>query len=398
MSRKRVVLLGSTGSIGRNALRVLSELSGRFRVVALAAATDDRTLSEQISRWSPERVALYDSEAAERLRGRVGGGGPEIVSGEEGILSLCGEGADYLFNAAVGAAGLRPTLEAIGRVERICLANKESLVAGGALVMGRAEAAGTEIVPVDSEHVALHQCLEGRERGHVRRLLLTASGGPFRGASEEDLHGVTVEAALSHPTWSMGKKITVDSATLMNKGLEVIEAMHLFQVPPGKIDVIVHPQSVVHSMVEFVDGSLLAQLGETEMRHPIRYALTYPDRAPWKGEYDLAAAGPLTFEKPDTERFPALALAYRAAREGGTAPAVLSAANEVAVEAFLSGGLSFAEIPSVVDQVLRGTKIDRAPGEEEIYSADREARRKARELLGRYAAGNAAPPREVDSC
>lgn len=382
MGAASIVLLGSTGSIGENVLRVAKEFPDRFRVTALVAGSNDGRMLEQIREFEPETVALFDSEAAERLRDALGSGNPRVFSGVDGILSICRKmECDFLVNAVVGAAGLAPTLEAIGNARRICLANKESLVAGGRVVMEKARKSGTEILPIDSEHSAIHQCLAGRDPASVRRLVLTASGGPFRRHTREMLENVTVEEALDHPTWKMGAKISIDSATLMNKGLEVIEAMHLFGVDPGRIDVVVHPQSVIHSLVEFIDGSCIAQLGETDMRHPIRYALSYPDRLAAGEVFRLEEAGPFTFEKPDTERFPCLALAYRTAGRGGTAGAVLNAANEVAVEAFLAGMLSFMDIPRVVEDTIETVPIVESPTERDIFQADRKARVSAGERI-----------------
>ncbi|MFH1681650.1 MAG: 1-deoxy-D-xylulose-5-phosphate reductoisomerase [Candidatus Eisenbacteria bacterium] len=379
MAAARIVLLGSTGSIGRNVLRVVDEFPERFRIAGLAAGRDAEALGEQILRYRPECAALADEGGAGPLAARAG---VPVLGGAGGLLELLERtGGEILVNAVVGAAGLRPTLEGIGRFRRICLANKESLVAAGGIVMRRAREAGTEILPIDSEHAALHQCLAGRGTAGVRRLVLTASGGPFRTLRMEELERVRVEDALAHPTWVMGRKITIDSATLMNKGLEVIEAMHLFGLPPSRIDVVVHPQSVVHSLVEFDDRSYLAQLGETDMRQSIRYALSYPERLPVKEEYDLAGCVPLTFEHPDPERFPCLGLAYAAAERGGTAPTVLNAANEVAVAAFLSRAIGFREIPALIEETLGRLAVKSDPSEEDVFEADGSARREARSLL-----------------
>lgn len=375
MGRRKLVILGSTGSIGKSALRVVDERPERFEVEALIAGGDERTLAAQIERYRPARIGLRDEAGAERLARKTG---REVAGGEEGILELLrAPGGDILVNAVVGAAGLRPTLEGIGRFRRICLANKESLVAGGEIVMERAGREGTEILPVDSEHVAIHQCLGGTPARGVRRIVLTASGGPFRERSAAELRDVTVEEALRHPTWKMGRKITIDSATLMNKGLELIEAMHLFALPAEKIDVVVHPQSVIHSLVEFDDRSYLAQLGETDMRHPIRYALLWPERPEVPEGFDLSSAGPLTFEEPDPVRFPSLRIAREAAVRGGTAPAILSGANEEAVGAFLAGRVRFTEIPTVIEGALGRVPVVDRPGERDVFAADREARRVA---------------------
>ncbi len=379
MVKKRIILLGSTGSIGRNVLRVVDEFPDRYEVAGLAAGRDADRLGEQIARYGPEAAALADRNAAVALSSRID---PPLHPGDEGIVELCrAVRCDIVVNAVVGAAGLAPTLASLGRVERICLANKESLVVGGELVMERAERDGTAVLPVDSEHVAIHQCLGAGGVDEVRRLILTASGGPFRDRTADDLESVTVADALHHPTWKMGPKITVDSATMMNKGLEVIEAMHLFRLPADRIDVVVHPQSVVHSMVEFVDRSILAQIGETNMRHPIRYALAWPERLAWSEGFDITRAGDLTFEEPDPIRFPCLSLAREAAAAGGTAPAVLNGANEAAVEAFLAGKIGFPEIPVLIRAVMDRVETTDHPTEEEIFAADSESRRHAGELI-----------------
>ncbi|MBM3320696.1 MAG: 1-deoxy-D-xylulose-5-phosphate reductoisomerase [Candidatus Eisenbacteria bacterium] len=396
MKPARIVLLGSTGSIGKNVLRVVDEFPDRFLIVALAAGSDVESLAEQIARYRPERAALAREEDALRAASRTGA---PVFAGEAGLLELVERTrGEILVNAIVGAAGLRPTLAAIGRFRRIALANKESLVAAGEIVMRRAREAGTEILPIDSEHAALHQCLAGRGTGGVRRIVLTASGGPFRGLGADELDRVRVEDALAHPTWVMGKKITIDSATLMNKGLEVIEAMHLFGIPPDRIDVVVHPQSVIHSLVEFEDGSYLAELGETDMRRSIRYALSFPERLPVRSAYDLTAQKPLTFERPDRERFPCLRLAYEAARRGGTAPTVLNAANEIAVETFLSRAIGFREIPAVIEETMKRVPAREAPDEEDVFQADAAARGAARAFLEpRVSPGRAEPDGQARS-
>jgi 1-deoxy-D-xylulose-5-phosphate reductoisomerase len=392
MARARIVLLGATGSIGRSVLRVVEEHADRFAVVGMGAGRGGEGFEEILGRYAPALAAVADEEGARRAGRRTG---VEVLGGEEGILELVRRArGEILVNAIVGAAGLRPTLEGMGRFARICLANKESIVAGGELVMADARRTGTEILPIDSEHVALHQCLAGRDPGGVRRLVLTASGGPFRRLSTEELERVTVDEALAHPTWVMGRKITVDSATLMNKGLEVIEAMHLFGVPPERIHVVVHPQSVVHSLVEFEDGSYVAQLGETDMRHPIRYALGYPERLPARDDFDLTRLPPLTFEEADLVRFPCLRLAYEAAGRGGTAPAALSAANEIAVGAFLGGELPFTGIAAVIEKSLQKASSRPHPSEAEVFEADRAARAEARvEIMIRSGKARGGRPR-----
>jgi 1-deoxy-D-xylulose-5-phosphate reductoisomerase len=379
---KRLSILGSTGSIGLSTLQVVDAFDDRFRVVALAAGRNLDLLESQIERYRPELVAVGERATAEELRSRVGRR-CEVVHGEEGrIAAATVPDADLLVAALVGAVGLRSTYAALDIGRDVALANKETLVVAGEQMTRRAAETGARILPVDSEHNALHQCLRGERPEEVRRLWLTASGGPFRGLTLGQLDDVTVEQALAHPTWKMGRKITIDSATLLNKGLEVIEAHWLFGVPAERISVVIHPQSVVHSMVEMVDGSFKAQLGVTDMRHPIQYALAYPERleSPLP-PFDPVAAGPLDFEPPDDERFPCLGLAHRALLCGGAAPAVLNAANEIAVEAFLDGRARFRQIPAVIEGTL-----DRRSGEpsatlEDLLRADARARETAVELL-----------------
>lgn len=398
MSRKSIVLLGSTGSIGESALQVIRENPKRFRVSALAAGSDVEKMLRQIEEFQPDAVALADEESAERLASALGSDGPRLYTGDEDLARLCTRvPCDRLINAVVGAAGLRSTIGAIGHVPRICLANKESLVAAGEIVMERARSEKTEIVPIDSEHSALHQCLEGHPRNRVSRLILTASGGPFRKKSAERIARVTVAEALAHPTWKMGRKISIDSATLMNKGLEVIEAMYLFGFPVDQIGVVVHPQSVVHSMIEFCDGSLLAQLGETDMKHPIRYALTYPERLRDAAQFNLAEAGSLTFEEPDFDRFPCLALAMEAARRGGSAPAVLNAANEIAVSAFLEEMIPFSRIPIIIKDTMNMLPVVPSPDLDQLLQADRAARKEATALAGSVGAESRTGKRERNS-
>ncbi len=351
MSRLRVAVLGSTGSIGRQALDVASAHADRIEVVALAANRHGSALAEQAAAHSVRLCALADPAAAAEARSRLGGE-IEVREGPEGVASLAGlDGVDVVLNALVGSAGLRATIRALEAGKRLGLANKESLVAGGELVM-RLAGPGA-LIPVDSEHSALFQCLLGEDWGTVSRLWLTASGGPFRGMSRAELAAATVAEALKHPRWSMGPKISIDSATLMNKGLEVIEAHHLFGVPYDRIEVVVHPQSCIHSMAEFDDGSVKAHLGATDMRIPIQYALSYPER--WTSAVepvDFAKAGSLEFGPPDLETFRCLSLAYDAGRAGGTMPAVMNAANEVAVERFLAHGCRLTDIDAVVSSVM----------------------------------------------
>jgi 1-deoxy-D-xylulose-5-phosphate reductoisomerase len=359
---KRIAILGSTGSIGRSALSVAAHLKGEVRITALAAGSNARELWRQARRLRPGYVGLADAEGAAWIRAQVRSQArgsaayrPQVFGGPLALETIAERApADLVLTAVVGAIGLKPTLAAIARGRHIALANKETLVAAGELVSGAARRRGVRLLPVDSEHNAIFQCLEAvTEPGHVKRLVLTASGGPFRTASLRRLKAVRPSQALRHPTWNMGPKITVDSSTLMNKGLEVIEAHWLFGLPYSRIDVVVHPQSVIHSMVETVDGSLLAQLGPTDMRLPIQHSFTWPERRPHSmAPLDLLKIPALTFEAPDTRRFPCLALAYRAGHMGGSAAAALNAANEAAVGAFLKGRLSFLGIPALLAAVL----------------------------------------------
>ncbi|NTU60124.1 MAG: 1-deoxy-D-xylulose-5-phosphate reductoisomerase [Deltaproteobacteria bacterium] len=377
---KSLALLGSTGSIGENTLDVVSRFPDRFRVTALAAGPRrlDR-LAEQVRQTGARLVAVTGRAEAERLRSLVDPG-VEVCWGTEGLVKVAaGSDADMVVSAVVGAAGLVPTYAALLEGRDVAVANKETLVVAGALVMEAARRSGARILPIDSEHSALFQVLEGRRPEDVSRLILTASGGPFRGRSAQEMRGVTVHETLAHPNWSMGPKITVDSATLMNKGLEVIEAHWLFGVPPEAIHVTVHPQSVIHSMVEFVDGSILAQLGVPDMRGPIAYALNYPERVPLPDlRLNLWELKALTFEPPDGSAFPCLGLAYEALRRGGTAPAVLSGANEIAVEAFLAGRLPFAEIAAAVSAALEAHQTGPLESIQAALQADLWAREFAR--------------------
>jgi 1-deoxy-D-xylulose-5-phosphate reductoisomerase len=352
---RRIAILGSTGSIGQSALAVVAEHSDRLRVVTLAAGENTALLTEQIERFRPEAVAVGSPEAARDLAGRLGDGAPAVLpSGCDGLIAAATwPGVDMVLCASAGTAGLEAALAAIDLGRPLALANKEVLVMAGRVMMDAASRRQVPILPVDSEHNAIHQCLDGRNPSEIRRVILTASGGPFRHVDAEALARVTPDDALRHPTWKMGRKITIDSATLMNKGLEVIEAHWLFGMRADQIDVVVHPQSVVHSMVEFCDGSVLAQLGVTDMRLPIQYAFSYPER--WRTPVpplDMTRAGVLEFGPPDLERFPCLALAYRALEHGGGWPIALNAANELAVEAFLAGRLSFPGIPRVIGATL----------------------------------------------
>lgn len=371
---KSTAILGSTGSIGRQSVAVCEHLG--IRVSAMTTNRNVDLLLEQAARLKPEYVAAFDEAASAKLREALSGSGITVgAPGEEGLRAAAvWENTDCVVTAVSGAVGLRPTLDAIGAKRRIALANKETLVCAGGIVMARARETGAEIVPVDSEHSAIFQCLNGR-RGELRKILLTGSGGPFRGWTRERTKDVTPERAVKHPNWSMGAKISVDSATMMNKGLEFIEAMHLFGVTPDDIEVLIHPESVVHSAVELVDGTVIAQLGVPDMSLPIQYALTWPERCESEsGRLDLTAMSGLHFMKPDLERMPCLALAMDCARRGGNAPAVMSAANEVAVGMFLSGKLGYNEIYESVEYALGRIGFIAEPSLEDILSSDGEAR------------------------
>lgn len=379
-----VAVLGSTGSIGRQALDVIARSEGAFKVVALCAGRDDAAMAEQIERFAPRFVAMRDPDAAARLRERFGAR-THVADGEEALVeAACYEGVDIVLVAVVGFAGVAPTLAALKQGRRVALANKETLVAAGELVMaqvGRPD----QLLPVDSEHAALFQILDGRRRSDVHRVILTASGGPFRRTPLGELRSVRPEQALQHPTWRMGAKITVDSATLMNKGFEVIEAVRLFGLAPDRVAVLVHPQSVVHALVEFGDGSLLAQMAVADMRLPIAAALWYPRPAPsLVRRLDLAQLGTLSFEPPDPVRFPCLGLAYAALQTGGTMPAVLNAANEVAVAAFLAGRIGFLQIPELIERVMAHHRTGSVTLEA-VCAADRWARAEAERMLQQMA-------------
>ncbi len=372
---KTIALLGSTGSIGRQTLEVARELG--LSVAALTANRSVDLIEQQAREFSPRLAVLYDETAAAELRERLADTKIEVLSGVDGLLAAATiDEADTLVTAVVGMIGLRPTLAAIEKKKRIALANKETLVCAGELVMDAAEKAGAEIVPVDSEHSAIFQCLQGcRDRGEIRRLLLTCSGGPFYGLSYDELAGKTRADALKHPNWTMGAKITVDCATLMNKGLEVIEAMRLYRLPLEKVDAVIHRQSIVHSLVEFCDGALLAQLGTPDMKLPIRYAMTYPDRAPSPAEpLDLLSCPPLTFAPPDEKAFRCFAIARECAKRGGTSCAVMNGANEVAVGAFLEERIGFNDIPALVETALSEVAQVSNPTLADILEADRLSR------------------------
>ena len=381
---KNIAILGSTGSIGRSALQVVEQFPDRLQVVALAAGRNIDLLAEQIHRFRPRLAAVFDLQLAKDLTSRLQPGVEvEVVAGSQGYqqVASCAE-AEMILSSMVGAAGLIPTLSAIRAGKDVALANKETLVMAGALVMGEVRRSQVELLPVDSEHNAIFQAMEGHRRKDLKRILLTASGGPFLNMPKEQLESVTPTQALAHPNWAMGPKISIDSATLMNKGLEVIEAKWLFDVPVEKIDVHVHPQSIVHSMVEYVDGSVIAQMGIPDMRIPIAYALAYPERLELGlPRLDFFTVQTLTFQEPDLNRFPCLKLAFAACKAGGTMPAVLNAANEVAVQAFLDNRIPFSGIPRLVNQAMEEHALDPAAELEAILKADAWARRRTEEEI-----------------
>ena len=379
---KNVVLLGSTGSIGTSTAKVAGDLPNDIRLVGLAAGGNAELLAKQARQFRPELVSIGSPETAAKLRPQLDG--IRVASGEEGLIELATlPSADIVLIAIVGTTGLQPALAAIRAGKDIAVASKEILVMAGEIVMAEARKHGVRVLPVDSEHSAIFQCLEGRSPGSVRRLILTASGGPFRETPAGQFAGITVEQALKHPSWVMGRKITIDSATMFNKGLEMIEARWLFDIPMPQVDVVVHPQSVVHSMVEFVDGSILSQLSTPDMCLPIQYALTCPGRAASERvQTDLPALGRLDFEAPDLAKFPALGQARRAGETGGTLPAVLNAANEIAVDAFCDRQTSFPGISDAVGQVMDRHELIGQPSLEQILQADAWARETARDVLG----------------
>src|SRR5207302_2234771 len=377
---KNVVLLGSTGSIGTSTIKVAGDLPDRIRLVGLAAGGNAELLARQTLKHRPEAISINDPMKAGELQAMLGAT-TRVYAGHEGLLNLATlPAADIVLLAIVGTAGLQPALAAIRAGKDIAVASKEILVMAGETVMNEARKHGVKVLAVDSEHSAIFQCLDGKPSGSVRKLWLTASGGPFRTTPKEDFPNITVERALKHPSWVMGRKITIDSATLFNKGLEMIEARWLFDIEMARVGVVVHPQSVVHSMVEFVDGSILAQLSTPDMCLPIQYALTYPERAPSERvQTNLAKLGSLTFEEPDAERFPALNLARRAGDLGGTVPAVLNAANEIAVEAFVNKRINFPAISELVRRTMEKHAVTAHPTLEQILAADAWARETAKE-------------------
>ncbi|HEY5615160.1 MAG TPA: 1-deoxy-D-xylulose-5-phosphate reductoisomerase [Bacteroidota bacterium] len=380
--RKNIAILGSTGSIGQSSLEVIGNLSDRFGVTYLTANKNVELLLEQVKKHKPRGVVVLDERNAPALRSALNGS-VEVLAGEEGLLEIVRrDDVDIVISSLVGFAGLKPTIEAIKHRKTIALANKETLVVAGVLINALVKEHGVRLIPIDSEHSAILQCLAGEDHATMSKLILTASGGPFLNASAEELANVTVEQALNHPNWKMGKKITIDSATLMNKGLEVIEAHWLFNLPPERIEVVIHPQSIIHSMVEFVDGSIKAQLGLPDMKIPIQYALTYPERSPMNGgRVDFPKLQSMTFYKPDKVKFRCLQLAYDALETSGTAPAVLNAANEIAVEAFLEHRIAFKQIPEFIEKALNQHRSKHQPNLQDILEADRATRESVRTFI-----------------
>jgi len=382
--QRSVTILGATGSVGRSTLDLIERNAERYQVLALTAHRDVDGLAEAARRVRAGRAVIADETLLEPLRAALAGSGTEAAAGHRAVLEAAGAGADWTMAAIVGTAGLGPTMAAIRGGRTVALANKEALVSAGHLMIEATRSSGTTLLPVDSEHNAIFQCLDRERTEGVRRIILTASGGPFRDKSLEEMRSATPSEAIAHPNWSMGAKISVDCATLMNKGLELIEAFHLFPLPEEAFDIVIHPQSVVHSMVEYVDGSVLAQLGSPDMRIPIAFTLAWPDRMATPCErLDLVRTGTLSFVAPDPERFPALELARQALRDGGARPAVLNAANEVAVGAFLGGGIGFLDIASIAAETLQ-CYAPAAPGSvEEVLDIDRQARAAAETIVKR---------------
>lgn len=380
---KHIVILGSTGSIGTSTLDVISRFPDEFRVVGLAAGSNDRAIEEQIRTFKPEVVALSCHDAANRLRARIGNASTEVLEGDEGLCQVASlPKGDLVISAIVGGAGLKPTLSAIQSGRQVALANKEPMVMAGRLMQQEAHKHGVKIFPIDSEHSAIFQSMEGHRKADIRRIVLTASGGPFWDWSRTNLEQVTPEQALQHPNWKMGAKITTDSATLMNKGLEVIEARWLFDIPPDQIDVVIHRESIIHSLVEYCDGSVIAQLGHPDMRTPISYALKYPERVPLNPPLlDLGKIGKFTFYPTDSEKFPCLPLAYDALAGADGLPATLNAANEVAVEAFLNHQIAFLDISRVIEETMNAYAPTPLTSIEEILEVDQWARRTATGLM-----------------
>lgn len=386
---KNISILGSTGSIGQSTLSVVEKFPDRFRVIALAAGNNVETLVKQVRQFKPKIVSVLTASSAENVKKRCPDLDVQVLSGPEGMIQVAAaEEAQITVSAIVGTAGLVPTMAAIRAGKMIALANKEVLVTAGDLVVAECKSRGVKLLPVDSEHSAIFQCLQAGANSDIKRLVLTASGGPFRNFSKKDLAKVTLAQALKHPNWSMGRKITIDSATLMNKGLEVIEARWLFGITPDRISVLVHPQSIVHSMVEYVDGALVAQLGMPDMRGPIAYALSYPERLPdVSPALDLASIGTLTFESPDLDRFPCLGYAFDALEAGGSMPAVLSAANETAVRYFLEEKIEYGDIARVIRKTMDEHTVSSIRTVEDALKADLWARQEAEKIIENKKAG-----------
>src|SRR5881398_721183 len=393
---KRIAVLGSTGSIGRSTLSVVESYPDRFKVVSLAAGKNVEAALEQAKRWRPRVVSLSSERDADQLRNQLKAAGLrqiDVMHGPSGTVSVATHrDADFVVSAIVGVAGLEATYEAVRAGKTVGLANKECLVAAGELITAEARRQGKPLLPIDSEHNAVHQCLRGGRMEEVERIWLTASGGPFLNTPKSQFSSITVKQALNHPTWKMGRRITIDSATLMNKGFEVIEACRLFNLPPNRVEVIVHPQSTIHSLVEFVDGSILAQLSVTDMRLPILYALTHPARLESELKFDLMNLKKLDFCPPDMEKFPCLRLAYEAAVAGGAKTAALNAADEVAVAAFLEKSIGFDDIPHVIETVLIETKSGKLESIKKVLEADSAARQRARERVAELAGSDALRP------
>jgi len=381
---RKIAVLGSTGSIGRAALEVISAHPGRFEISALAAGRNVALLAEQIGKFNPAKVVVYSVVEAEQLQRLDLYPELEILHGQEGLEEVAVDGTnDMVLNAVVGADGLRASLAAVRSGKDLALANKESLVVGGPLFESEVKKSGAKILPIDSEHSAIWQCLKAGREEEVKRIWLTASGGPFRDRPAETFNKITVEEALNHPTWKMGPKITIDSATMVNKGLELIEAVWLFSLPPDRVRIVIHPQSIVHSMVEFIDSSIIAQLSRPDMKLPIAYALFWPDRLESdNGLLDITEAGQLDFLEPDEKKFPALALARLAAEKGGTAPAVFNAANEAAVAAFLEGRIQFTRITELIEKAVVKHIVESSPTLDDILNYDRQVRVETEFLIG----------------
>jgi 1-deoxy-D-xylulose-5-phosphate reductoisomerase len=385
---KRIAILGSTGSIGQNTLDVIERLPDEFEVVGLSANSNIDILYQQIRRFSPKTVAVRDNLSAQTLRKKLDSR-IKLLAGEYAAVTIaCDQRVDLIVLAISGAAALMPLIKAIEAGKDVALANKEALVMAGDIIMRKAKSKNVKILPIDSEQSAIWQCIDGKEKKNIKKIYLTASGGPLRDLNRSEFKKISLKRVLKHPRWKMGRKVTVDSATLMNKGLEVIETMRLFDVNVSQIEIVIHPESIIHSMVEFIDGSILAQLSITDMRIPIQYALTYPKRCPQDlASLDFFKLQKLTFYKPDLNKFPCLRLAYKTAQEGGSAPCVLNVSNEVAVNAFLNEKIDFLSIPKVIEKVLERHKVVSHPKLEDIYYTDAWARKEAQDLTYRFAGG-----------